>query len=46
VEEEPRIDWELVSSLILVLMRTDAKLDQLIDLLGAEDDGEEEETDA
>jgi hypothetical protein len=41
--EEPRIDWEAVDLLLMVLMRIDAKLDRL---LGEENDGEEEEADS
>jgi hypothetical protein len=41
--DEPRIDWDAVDVIILILMRIDAKLDQL---LAEEDDGEEEEDDA
>jgi hypothetical protein len=42
--EEP-LDWETTNDLIRLLMRIDAKLDEILDLL-EEDDGEEEEADS
>ena len=41
-DEEPGIDWSPEASIILLLMRLEAKLDLLIELL-EEDGGEEEE---
>jgi hypothetical protein len=45
VAEPPEIDWGDESAFILALMRIEAKLDELLELLG-EDDGDEEEPDA
>jgi hypothetical protein len=44
VEDDPDLEWSLRAQLLQWLMRMDAKLDLLIELL-SEDDGEEEETD-
>jgi hypothetical protein len=43
VENEPKIDWEAVDLMLMILMRMDAKLNRL---LGEENDGEEEEADS
>jgi hypothetical protein len=40
VEDEPRLDWDDVSRILILLMKIDAKLDEL---LGWEDDDAEEE---
>jgi hypothetical protein len=43
VEDEPQIDWEVSDLRLMILMRTDAKLNRL---LREENDGEEEEADS
>jgi hypothetical protein len=43
---EPPLEWDDESALILALMRIEARLDELLNLLAEEDDGEEEEPDA
>jgi hypothetical protein len=40
VEDEPRLEWEDLSRILLLLMRIDAKLDEF---LGWEDDDADEE---
>jgi hypothetical protein len=40
MEDEPRLEWEDLTRILLLLMKIDAKLDEL---LGWEDDDAEEE---
>jgi hypothetical protein len=44
VDDEPQLDWDQESALILAIMRLEAKIDEMIRLLAEDDeDGEEEE---
>lgn len=43
VSEEAPLDWETTNDLIGLLMRIEANVDEILDLLEEEDDGEEEE---
>jgi hypothetical protein len=45
VADEPELDWDERSAVILAWMRIEAKLDELVRLL-EDDNGEEEEPDA
>jgi len=40
VEDEPEVDWDFESSIILALMRIEAKLEELLARM-EDDDGEE-----
>lgn len=44
-EDQPALDWDESSALILALMRIEAKLDELL-RLWEDDDGEEEDVDS
>ena len=43
VSEEAPLDWKTTNELIRLLMRIEAKLDEILDLLEEEDDGEGQE---
>jgi hypothetical protein len=42
MEDEPELEWDERSALILALMRIEAKLDALLELWEDDEDGEEE----
>jgi hypothetical protein len=45
MKDQPQLEWDESSALILALMRIEAKLDELL-RLWEDDDGEEEDVDS